>query len=152
MIPLILGSFFVVGNMVVQIFVMLLVIRMLMRRLEGISAQDIGASARALGAIVLVMFLGHVVQFAIWAALFVYLGEFRDFSTAFYYSAVNFTSLGYGDIVMSEKWRLLGPIEAANGVLMLGLSAGAILAVMNRIISFHFPGIKPEPGSGNHQA
>jgi hypothetical protein len=63
------------------------------------------------------------------------LGEFPDFDTAFYHSAVNFASLGYGDIVMSERWRLLGALEATNGVLMLSLSAGAILSVMNDVLS-----------------
>ena len=70
-------------------------------------------------------------MFATWAILFLWLGEFEDFATAFYHSTVNFTSLGYGDIVMSEERRLLGALEAANGVLMFGLSAGAILSVMN---------------------
>ncbi len=58
------------------------------------------------------------------------LGEFQDFGTAFYHSAVNFTSLGYGDIVMSEEWRLLGALEAANGVLMFGITAGLVIAVL----------------------
>lgn len=50
-----------------------------------------------------------------------------EFTTALYYSAVNFATLGYGDIVMSAQWRLLGPIEAANGVLMFGVSTAAML-------------------------
>lgn len=83
-----------------------------------------------LAVILLFLFLGHLFQFATWAGLFVLLGEFSDFSTAFYHSTVNFTSLGYGDIVMSEGWRLLGAFEAANGVLMFGITAGLILSVM----------------------
>ena len=85
----------------------------------------------------LVLFAGHVLQFALWAALFMYLGEFKDFDTAFYHSVVNFTSLGYGDIVMSEKWRLLGALEAANGILMFGLTAGGFLALMLRMFGRH---------------
>ena len=46
-------------------------------------------------------------------------------------------ALGYGDIVMSEEHRLLGALEAANGVLMFGLSAGAILSVMNGLFNRH---------------
>jgi hypothetical protein len=63
------------------------------------------------------------------------LGEFSDFLTAFYHSMVNFASLGYGDIVMSEDWRLLGAIEASNGVLMFGLSAGAMLSIMSYLLA-----------------
>src|SRR5262245_1497391 len=64
-----------------------------------------------------------MVQIALWATAFVLCGEFADFETAFYHSAVNFTTLGYGDVVMSRRWRLLGPLEAVNGSQMLGLSA-----------------------------
>jgi len=56
------------------------------------------------------------------------LDEFQLFSVAFYHSAVNFGSLGYGDIVMSEKYRLLGALEAINGVLMIGLSTAALMS------------------------
>jgi len=81
------------------------------------------------------LFFGHLLQFATWALLFTWLGEFADLATAFDHSTVNFTSLGYGDIVMSEEWRLLGALEAGNGVLMFGLSAGTILAVMNALFA-----------------
>lgn len=90
-----------------------------------------------LAVILLFLFLGHLFQFATWAGLFVWLGEFADFSTAFYHSTVNFTSLGYGDIVMSEEWRLLGALEAANGVLMFGITAGLVLAVMTSSMQRH---------------
>ena len=85
--------------------------------------------------IMMMLFIGHVVQVAIWAVLFMALGEFSDFSIAFYHSMVNFASLGYGDIVMHEEWRLLGAIEASNGVLMFGLSAGAMLSIMSYILA-----------------
>jgi Ion channel len=48
--------------------------------------------------------------------------------------AINFTTLGYGDIVMSRRWRLLGPLEAVNGSLMLGLSAAMLFAVLGRVV------------------
>lgn len=53
-------------------------------------------------------------------------GEFRDFGSAYYHSAVNYTTLGYGDIVMSPRWRLLGPLEAANGMLLLGVTGATV--------------------------
>lgn len=76
------------------------------------------------------LFLGHLLQFATWAAVFLAIGQFDSYATAFYFSATNFTSLGYGDIIMDPTWRLLGPLEAANGVLMFGLSAGFLVAVL----------------------
>lgn len=132
--PLMLGSLMVVGNMAIQIWALLLVVALLLRRLERVRDGSVTAhGSRLIGIVVLLLFLGHLLQFATWAALFLALDEFPDFATAFYHSAVNFTSLGYGDIVMSERWRLLGGLEAANGVLMFGLSAGAILSMMNRV-------------------
>jgi hypothetical protein len=68
-----------------------------------------------------------------------------DYATAFYHSAVNFTTLGYGDIVMAPVWRLLGPLEAANGVLMFGLSASAMFALTNRLLELRLKRQPPGP-------
>ena len=76
-----------------------------------------------------------MIQVAVWAALFMFVGEFDDLLTAYYHSMVNFASLGYGDIVMSEQWRLMGAIESSIGVLMFGVSAGAMLSIMSFILS-----------------
>lgn len=66
--------------------------------------------------------------------MFQILGEFKDFGDAIYHSAVNFTTLGYGDIVMSPKHRLLGPLESINGVLMIGVSTAALMATFEDAI------------------
>lgn len=65
-------------------------------------------------------------------------GEFRDFAAAFYHSAENYTSLGYGDVVMSAKWKLLGPLETADGMLMFGVSTAMIFAVVQRLIQTRY--------------
>jgi hypothetical protein len=59
-------------------------------------------------------FVAHLLEIAVWAVLFVICGEFPEFGTAYYHSAVNDTTLGYGDVIMTSSWRLLGPLEAAN--------------------------------------
>ena len=82
----------------------------------------------------LFMMTGTLVQIAVWGTLFVALGEFTEFYEAIYHSAVNFASLGYGDIVMTKPWKLLGPLEAVNGVLMLGMSAAALMAILQHMI------------------
>lgn len=89
---------------------------------------------RALIVSALVMMLGNLVQIALWGGLFVWLGEFEHAYEAMYHSAVNFTSLGYGDIVMSRNRKLLGPLEAVNGVLMLGMTAAALMAIVQHMI------------------
>jgi hypothetical protein len=136
MLPLLIGTLMIVGNMAIQVMAVVVLIRYSAGKLSHQQGHgEVGADMLTLSIALLVLLAGHIVQFATWAVLFRALGEFSEFSTAFYHSTVNFASLGYGDIVMSEKWRLLGALEAANGVLMFGLTAGAILTVMNRISS-----------------
>src|SRR5262245_65859336 len=67
--------------------------------------------------LIMILLAGHLTQIAVWAIAFMTAGEFGQFEIAFYHSAVNYTTLGYGDIVMSSRWRLLGPQEAASGTL-----------------------------------
>jgi len=89
---------------------------------------------RPLLVVMLVMMLGTILQIALWGVLFVLLGEFDELYEATYHSAVNFASLGYGDIVMSTPWKLLGPLEACCGVLMLGMTAAALMAILQQMI------------------
>ena len=82
----------------------------------------------------LVMTLGNFVQIVAWGLLFMLLGEFTGLYDAVYHSGVNFTSLGYGDVVMSAGWKLLGPLEALNGILMLGITSAALMAILQNMI------------------
>ncbi len=137
LIKLSIGSVMVIVNLGIQVLAIRFVRAHFKRQgyLDSVEPQPMETvlswqHTKNLAVILLFLFLGHLFQFATWAGLFVSLGEFQDFGTAFYHSAVNFTSLGYGDIVMSEEWRLLGALEAANGVLMFGITAGLVIAVL----------------------
>ena len=83
-------------------------------------------------------FVAHLIEIAFWAVLLVLCGEFQEFGTAYYHSAVNYTTLGYGDLLLTPSWRLLGPLEAANGVLMFGVSAAMVFAVIQRLVLARF--------------
>src|SRR5579863_8056168 len=65
-------------------------------------------------------FVAHLTEIALWAALFVMCGEFKSPELAYYHSAVNYTTLGYGNLIMTSSWKLLGPLEAVDGALMFG--------------------------------
>ena len=82
----------------------------------------------------LALMFGTFVQISLWGVLFIWLGEFAELYEAVYFSAVNFASLGYGDILMAREWQLLGPLEAINSVLMLGMSAAALMAILQHMI------------------
>jgi len=141
LIDLLFGCATVFISMGIQVTVVVFMIRYLIRTMhrEDRNTDGFGWDTYVISTVLLMLFVGHLVQIAIWAALFMYVGEFSDFMTAFYHSAVNFASLGYGDIVMSEEWRLLGALEASNGVLMFGLSAGTMLSVMTNLFSRYRP-------------
>jgi Ion channel len=96
--------------------------------------KDMGVVMR----VILYAFLAHLIEIALWATLFVICGEFSDFPTAYYHSAVNYTSLGYGDIIMSPRWRLLGPLETADGMLLFGVSTAMIFAVIQRLVEARY--------------
>jgi voltage-gated potassium channel Kch len=133
---LIIGTVLMVINLGIQVLAVAFLVRYFTLRIDsGQMVPTFFNDSKTLSIVMAVLIVGHAFMFATWAGLFVWLGEFEDFATAFYHSTVNFTSLGYGDIVMSEERRLLGALEAANGVLMFGLSAGAILSVMNGLFS-----------------
>jgi len=86
----------------------------------------------------LLALLAHLIEIAIWALVFDFCGEFPQLSMALYHSAVNYTSLGYGDVVMSAAWRLLGPLETSDGMLMFGVSTAMIFAVIERLVQTKF--------------
>jgi hypothetical protein len=86
-----------------------------------------------LSAVMLLLMLGNSLQIALWAWVFVLLGEFDSFTTALYFSAVTFATLGYGDLVLSESWRLLSGLEAASGILMFGVSTAVMTAAVGDV-------------------
>ncbi|MBP8185718.1 MAG: two pore domain potassium channel family protein [Pseudomonas sp.] len=86
-----------------------------------------------LTAVMLLLLLGNCLQMAIWAWLFMLLGEFDNYTHALYFSGVTFATLGYGDVVLSEGWRLLSALEAANGILMFGVSTAVMTAAIGDV-------------------
>ena len=126
------------GCLVLQATVTLWSVRYYMRQSDRSSLHaGLIAGVRPLLIVMIIMVAGNFLQIVIWGTLFVGLGEFDDFYQAIYHSGVNFTSLGYGDVVMSNRWKLLGPLEAATGVVMFGLTAAALMAVLQHLIKVH---------------
>ena len=135
MIPLTIGILAVIANIIIQTgSVILAVIYLLNSVSSGRVGEGYFKDSIILVSIMLILFFGHTLQIALWAELFVLSGEFSSFYNAFYHSIVNFSSLGYGDIVMSQKWRLLGSLEAVSGILMFGVSTAVFYAIIRRIL------------------
>jgi voltage-gated potassium channel Kch len=73
----------------------------------------------------------HVVETALWAIFYYSRALFTDFETSLYFSLTSYTTIGYGDVLLPKKWRLLGAIEGVSGVLLCGISTAFIFAVMS---------------------
>ena len=124
---IILGMLVMAVCLALQLVLVALAMRYYRRHDYLVERSSFTSSLRVIFGVMALLVIGNTAQIAIWALLFCMLGEFSEFSEAVYHSAVNFATLGYGDIVMSEKHKLLGPFEAMNGVLMIGVSTSALM-------------------------
>ncbi len=79
---------------------------------------------------VAVLMLAHVAEISVWALLYRLAGIQTEKANAFEFAFENFTALGYGDAVASQGYRLMGPITALNGLLLIGWSVALIFEVM----------------------
>jgi voltage-gated potassium channel len=93
-----------------------------------------------------ILLLVHLAEATVWALFFVMVDGLPDLESAVYFSLTSYTTVGYGDLVLPEPWRLLGPIEATVGVLMLGWSTGILVTVIGVIYGRLFPSLKTPAG------
>ncbi len=84
-------------------------------------------------AAVTVLMLAHVIEIGIWALFYTVFDVAPKRADAFYFAFVNYTTLGYGDVLPVGDRRLLGPITAMNGVLLFGWSTAVIFDVLRRV-------------------
>lgn len=101
---------------------------------QNLTQPTPGSTILILSLVMLLMLFGNFLQMAVWALLFVTLGEFETFAQALYFSGVTFATLGYGDLVLSAPRQLLSAVEAANGILMFGLSTAAMTAALGDVL------------------
>lgn len=81
------------------------------------------------------LFASHVAQIWIWAAVYMVIGEFDSLEPALYFSTATFTTLGFGDVLVSVEWRLMASCEAAAGLLLFGLSTAFLFEVLREVLS-----------------
>jgi len=111
---------------------------LLLRVLKAIHVERWGLKSLKAGALVIsgavaLLLLAGILEAAIWAVAYLQTGAFSSFEEAMYFSVVSFTTLGLGDITLSEQWRLLGAFEAANGIVMFGWSTALVFAFVQRV-------------------
>ena len=116
--------------LLIQALLVVVAMRFYIRNPQLVDSPTLIGTLGLISGVMVLLVMGNFVQIIIWGGLFMYLGEFTDFETAAYHSAVNFATLGYGDIVMSEHRRVLGPMQSINGVLMIGVSTAVMMSAL----------------------
>jgi Ion channel len=97
-------------------------------------------------ATVTVLMTAHLIEIGIWALVYRVLEATPKRIDAFYFAFVNYTTLGYGDILPVDDWRILGPITAMNGVLLFGWSTAVIFHVLSKVVGPIMPQEESERG------
>jgi Ion channel len=121
-------------NIAIHALVMLAVIRV--ARIVGektASRQSLRLTAVMVAA-VLVLMVAHFAEVLVWSLSYAVVGAAPEGTDRIYFAFVNYTTLGYGDVTPVERWRLLGPMTAMNGVLMFGWSTAVIFEVLQKVL------------------
>jgi len=80
------------------------------------------------------LILLHLAEIVVWALFYWWQNCLPDAESSFYFSGVTYTTVGYGDLVLPNEWRLIGSVEGLTGILMCALSAGLFFAVVSRFL------------------
>jgi hypothetical protein len=79
------------------------------------------------------IFAIHTLEIWLYALLYLQLGTFGVFEQALYFSTVTYATIGYGDLLMPHQWRILGAIEGAAGIIMLGWSTAFLVSLLSQL-------------------
>ena len=113
--PLMVATVLLFGSLLAYGTAMHLIVRVMVRVIRsGSSELGFWKSTAVMAIVTLITAAAHLIQIALWAVAFLVCGQVSTLETAFYLSAQNFTAFGYGDVLLSERWRLLGPLEATQ--------------------------------------
>lgn len=134
---LLLASLMVMLCVTVHFFGLVLLMRLLRKRVGRIGRTG-GMFGHGLVILMVVhgLFLTHTIEVWAFALSYVALGAIGDFTTALYFSTATFTTIGYGDVVLPEEWRLFGAIEGAVGLILFGWSTAFLISVTVHMRTF----------------
>jgi Ion channel len=134
--PLLIGAALLLASVLSYAIAMSLVVRVVARLIQaGYTGPGFWKNLIGISLVMLITATAHLTQIALWGVALLLCGPISGFEKAFYFSAQNYTALGYGDVLLSDRWRLLGPLEAINGLLFFGLSTALLFAIISRLIA-----------------
>jgi hypothetical protein len=121
-------------NIAIHAMMMLVVIGVTRRVSDLTSRQALRLIAVMVTAVSLLM-VAHFAEILVWALSYAIVGAAPEGADLVYFAFVNYTTLGYGDVIPLERWRLLGPMTAMTGVLLFGWSTAVIFEVLQKVLS-----------------
>ena len=86
-----------------------------------------------------VLMIAHTLEVTVWSVAYSIVDVAPPGARLLYFAFVNYTTLGYGDLIPVERWQLLGPMTAMNGVLLFGWSTAVIFEVLRKAMTVSFP-------------
>ena len=140
---LLLGAAVSLGNIAIHAAVMATVVGTARRALEWERQRPQVRLAAVMVAAVGVLMIAHLAEVMVWSLAYRILDVAPPGADPRYFAFVNYTTLGYGDVVPVERWRLLGPMAAMNGALLFGWSTAVIFEVLRQAMRSRDRGDRP---------
>ena len=132
---LIVGGGVSVLNIAIHALVMTIVVRVAQIRGARTTSHPSLILMAVMIPTVLVLMVTHALEVIVWSSAYSILDAAAAGADLVYFAFVNYTTLGYGDVLPVERWRLLGPVTAMNGVLLFGWSTAVIFEVLRRTLA-----------------
>jgi Ion channel len=127
------------GVSAINIAIHALVMTMVVQVARAASGRTISHPSLLLIAVmiptVMVLMMTHALEVIVWSVAYSIVDAAPKGANLVYFAFVNYTTLGYGDVVPVERWRLLGPMTAMNGVLLFGWSTAVIFEVLRKTLA-----------------
>lgn len=124
-----------VGNIAIHAIVMAAVLWVARVADERATSRQSLRLVAVMIATVSVLMAAHIAEVAVWGLAYMMVGIALPDTDFMYFAFVNYTTLGYGDVIPIERWQLLGPMTAMNGVLLFGWSTAVIFAVLRKTMN-----------------
>jgi hypothetical protein len=124
--------------MAMHAFGVAVLLRGLMKVAAALPPAPLWPITRSLFRMIWWLILIHLSEISVWALFYLWRGCMPNIEAAFYFSGVTYTTIGYGDLVLTKPWRMLGPVEGLVGILMFGLSTGYFFIVVSHILQSRY--------------
>jgi hypothetical protein len=126
------GGLFSICNIAIHALVMTAVVRVARAMAAKNTSRPSLMLIGVMIATVTVLMAAHTAEVIVWSLAYLMVGAIPAGAGLVYFSFVNYTTLGYGDVIPVEDWKILGPMTAMNGVLLFGWSTAVIFEVLRR--------------------